>query len=225
MILSAGGSSFVEALRIAEGLPFEFTVVTDRECGAELQCKRLSVPFRRIVEPSNQTFSVTTKEHFEKSEVDFVVLLFSRLITSELYEAVTCFNIHPSLLPAFPGLSAVEKALTSGVRFLGATLHGVDASVDNGPIIAQTVSAIPGHADLEWCNRLSFLQKVLLLLVLQDLIATRRLEATPRGSSGFVLKPAAFSHTVARTSPTLSIHRLIEGFKAFQGEMKTQIFP
>jgi phosphoribosylglycinamide formyltransferase-1 len=220
VLLSAGGGAFSAAIKIASGLPFEFTVVTDRECGAELNCKQLSIPVRRIVEPSNRTFSVAVREHFERDKVDFVVLLFSRLITAELYEEVACFNVHPSLLPAFPGLSPVKKAVASGARFIGATLHGVDASVDGGPIIAQTVAALPFRAELEWCNRLSFLQKVVMLLVLLDLITTGRLEAKARG--GFSLSPLAVS-PAATTNPALSIPVLIEGLEILQAELGMRI--
>jgi len=50
-------------------------------------------------------------------------------------------NIHPSLLPAFPGLNAQKKAIEYGVKFSGCTVHFVDAGVDSGPIILQT--AVP----------------------------------------------------------------------------------
>jgi phosphoribosylglycinamide formyltransferase 1 len=54
-------------------------------------------------------------------------------------------NVHPALLPAFPGLRAVEQALSYGVKVFGVTLHFVDEGVDTGPIIAQRAIELPDH--------------------------------------------------------------------------------
>jgi phosphoribosylglycinamide formyltransferase 1 len=54
-------------------------------------------------------------------------------------------NVHPALLPAFPGLDAVEQALAHGVRVFGVTVHFVDEGVDTGPIILQRAVELP-HA-------------------------------------------------------------------------------
>ncbi|HEV3047714.1 MAG TPA: phosphoribosylglycinamide formyltransferase [Solirubrobacteraceae bacterium] len=54
-------------------------------------------------------------------------------------------NVHPSLLPAFPGLAAVEQALAYGVKVFGVTVHFVDAGVDSGPVILQRAVELP-HA-------------------------------------------------------------------------------
>lgn len=54
-------------------------------------------------------------------------------------------NVHPSLLPAFPGVRAVEQALSYGVKVFGVTVHFVDAGVDTGPVIAQRAVELP-HA-------------------------------------------------------------------------------
>ena len=57
-------------------------------------------------------------------------------------------NVHPALLPAFPGLDAVQQALDHGVRITGVSVHFVDEGVDSGPIIVQR--PIPVPADREW---------------------------------------------------------------------------
>jgi phosphoribosylglycinamide formyltransferase 1 len=53
-------------------------------------------------------------------------------------------NVHPSLLPAFPGLGAIEQALAYGVKVFGVTVHFVDAGVDSGPVILQRAVELPG---------------------------------------------------------------------------------
>jgi phosphoribosylglycinamide formyltransferase-1 len=74
--------------------------------------------------------------------VELVVLAgFMRVLKSEFLRAFPqkIVNIHPSLLPAFPGLEAWKQALDYGVKFTGCTVHFVDQGVDSGPIIAQRV--------------------------------------------------------------------------------------
>jgi phosphoribosylglycinamide formyltransferase-1 len=56
-------------------------------------------------------------------------------------------NVHPSLLPAFPGLHAIEQALAYGVKVFGVTVHFVDAGVDSGPVILQSALELPDASD------------------------------------------------------------------------------
>jgi phosphoribosylglycinamide formyltransferase 1 len=58
-------------------------------------------------------------------------------------------NVHPSLLPAFPGLHAIEQALAYGVKVFGVTVHFVDAGVDSGPVICQRAIELPDARDPE----------------------------------------------------------------------------
>jgi phosphoribosylglycinamide formyltransferase-1 len=58
-------------------------------------------------------------------------------------------NVHPALLPAFPGIHAIEQALDYGVKVFGVTVHFVDEGVDTGPIIAQRALALPDATDAE----------------------------------------------------------------------------
>jgi phosphoribosylglycinamide formyltransferase 1 len=83
-----------------------------------------------------------------KAEVDLVVLAgFMRILKGEFLRtfANRVVNIHPALLPAFPGLEAWKQALEYGVKVTGATVHFVDQGIDTGAIIAQeTVPVLPG---------------------------------------------------------------------------------
>ena len=58
-------------------------------------------------------------------------------------------NVHPSLLPAFPGVRSIEQALDYGVQVTGVTVHFVDEGVDSGPIIMQEAFELPYHRDIE----------------------------------------------------------------------------
>lgn len=82
--------------------------------------------------------------HLEDADVDLVVLAgFMRLLSPFFVQAFPgrIMNIHPSLLPAFPGLHGVDEALAYGVRVSGCTVHFVDEGLDTGPIILQ--EAVP----------------------------------------------------------------------------------
>jgi phosphoribosylglycinamide formyltransferase-1 len=87
-------------------------------------------------------------EQLKARDVALVCLAgFMRLVGAPLLEAFpnAILNIHPSLLPAFPGVDAQQQALDHGVRVSGATVHLVTADLDNGPIVAQ--AAVPVLAD------------------------------------------------------------------------------
>jgi phosphoribosylglycinamide formyltransferase 1 len=80
----------------------------------------------------------------EKQRVDLVCLAgFMRLLTAEFCRAfpLRTLNIHPSLLPAFPGLDAQKQALEYGAKITGCTVHFVDQELDAGPIVMQ--AAVP----------------------------------------------------------------------------------
>jgi len=94
--------------------------------------------------PNRAAFDAALVDTLRAHEVDWVVLAgFMRVITPVLIEAFPSriVNIHPSLLPAFPGLHAQKQAFDYGVRVAGCTVHLVDAGTDTGPIMAQT--AVP----------------------------------------------------------------------------------
>lgn len=88
--------------------------------------------------------AVLVKE-LQKHDVELVVLAgFMRIITPTLLTAFPkrVMNIHPALLPAFPGLHVQKAALEHGVKFSGCTVHFVDEGMDTGPIIIQAVVPI-----------------------------------------------------------------------------------
>ncbi len=168
-ICSSGGAVFDAAFRILKSCRYdmEIAVVTDRACGAEFNCKKLDVPFLRIEETERNIFCEKAAYWLSKEQsVDWVALFFTRLVSEVLYSQFPCVNFHPSLLPAFPGFRALENLKKSGARFFGATAHLVDHSTDGGVILAQAIAPVPLRASAEILARISFAQKLYLLLVL-----------------------------------------------------------
>jgi phosphoribosylglycinamide formyltransferase-1 len=113
----------------------------------------LGIPTTVIDEPKFQTRlseDVESKlvEELQASGAELIVLAgYMRLVKAPLLEAFPrrIINIHPSLLPSFPGLEAWRQALTAGVKITGCTVHFVDSGMDTGEIIAQSeVSILPG---------------------------------------------------------------------------------
>ena len=89
---------------------------------------------------SKEIFENEILKKLREYEIDCVILAgYMRLIGPTLLEAYggKIINIHPSLLPSFPGKDAVGQALEAGVKVTGVTIHYVDAGMDTGPIIAQ----------------------------------------------------------------------------------------
>lgn len=95
-----------------------------------------------------QSFDRAVVTALKEAGVELVVLAgFMRIISDIFLQAFPqrIINIHPALLPAFPGLHVQQKALDYGARFAGCTVHFVDSGVDTGPIIIQAV--VPVYAD------------------------------------------------------------------------------
>ena len=83
-------------------------------------------------------------------EIDLVVLAgYMELLSEEFVGRFEnrVVNVHPALLPSFPGLDAIGQALDAGVRITGVTVHFVDAGVDSGPIIIQRPVPVPADRD------------------------------------------------------------------------------
>lgn len=98
--------------------------------------------------PEREAFDQKVVELLKERSVELVVLAgFMRLLSPVMLKAFPerIINIHPSLLPSFPGLNVQRQALEHGVKFSGCTVHFVDEGLDNGPIIIQaTVPVLQG---------------------------------------------------------------------------------
>lgn len=127
-------------------------VIADRESAGALELAReRSIP-TRVVKPQDHAdraaWDVALADAIGASAPDLVVLAgFLRIVGRAVLERFggRILNVHPALLPAFPGLDAPGQALAAGVRITGCTVHVVDAGVDTGPILAQAaVPVLPG---------------------------------------------------------------------------------
>ena len=150
IVLSGRGSNFVAlADNVASGtLEAEIAVVLSNRpeaAGIELARKRglnaVTLPSKGI---AREDYDRSLVAELKRHKVDLVCLAgFMRLLTPGFCEAfpLQILNIHPSLLPAFPGLDAQKQALEHGVRITGCTVHFVDEKLDAGPIVMQ--AAVP----------------------------------------------------------------------------------
>ena len=94
---------------------------------------------------SKEDYETVLVEILKEMEIDLIVLAgYMRLIGSTLLSAFPnrIINLHPSLLPSFPGKNAIEQAINYGVRYTGATVHFVDEGMDTGPIIQQRIVSV-----------------------------------------------------------------------------------
>lgn len=151
--LASGGGSNLQAIidRCRDGsLPAEISVVISNkpDSGALQRARRAGIPALCIDHrnyPSREDFDRAVVAALIEAGVELIVLAgFMRLISDVFLDAFPgrIMNIHPALLPAFPGLHVQRKALEYGARVTGCTVHFVDGGVDTGPIVIQAVVPI-----------------------------------------------------------------------------------
>lgn len=107
--------------------------------------------------PDREQFDAALQAAIDRFAPDLVVLAgFLRILTAQFvaHYAGRLLNIHPSLLPAFPGLATHRQALAAGVKLHGATVHFVTADLDHGPIVAQAaVPVLNGDSEQQLAQR------------------------------------------------------------------------
>lgn len=153
---SGSGSNFealVKASREAAGgsaPSYEVgLLVSDRaKSGAVARAGVLGIPvltFRAADYPSREAYERMLADELRARNIDFIVLAgYMRLVTQVLLGAFDgkIINIHPSLLPSFPGTDAIVQAIAYGAKITGVTVHFVDSGMDTGPVIAQEAVAV-----------------------------------------------------------------------------------
>ncbi len=148
--LASGGGTNLQAIIdrcLDNSIDAEVALVISNnpDAGALERARKAGIPFQCIDHrgfDSRESYDAALVKALQSAGVELVVLAgFMRLISSVLLDAYPgrIMNIHPALLPAFPGLHVQRKALEYGARFSGCTVHFVDKGVDTGPIIIQAV--------------------------------------------------------------------------------------
>ena len=130
---------------------------------------------------TRESFDAAVVEALHAHGTSCVVLAgFMRLITPVLLDAFPhrVVNIHPALLPAFPGVHAQAQALAYGARITGCTVHLVDAGIDSGPILAQTAVPILDGDDEETLRERLLLKEHELLPAVLQWVADGRVEVS-----------------------------------------------
>jgi phosphoribosylglycinamide formyltransferase-1 len=126
---------------------------------------------------TREAFDAAVLAALREHGVDWVVLAgFMRVLTPEFLRAWAgrVVNVHPALLPSFPGVNAIARALAHGVKVTGCTVHFVDEGVDSGPIIAQrAVPVLEGDDEASLAARLHAAEHELFVSVLGDIAAGR----------------------------------------------------
>jgi phosphoribosylglycinamide formyltransferase 1 len=124
-----------------------------REAPALQRAARAGVPvetFLRAEHPDRVSRDIALAEWLQAKGARLVVLAgYMELLSEQFLERFpkAVINVHPSLLPAFPGLQAIEQALAYGVKLFGVTVHFVDSGVDTGPVIAQRAIELASAKD------------------------------------------------------------------------------
>ncbi len=152
-ILASGrGSNFAAILAAidAGGCPAEVAIlVSDRPDAQALERAAVHGIPTAVVEPAGypdrEKYDLQVVERLRGAKVQLVCLAgYMRIVTPAFLAAYPgrVINIHPALLPAFPGLHAQRQAVEYGVKVSGCTVHFVDEGVDSGPIILQKAVAV-----------------------------------------------------------------------------------
>ena len=159
VILISGRGSNMQAM-VEAGLPVA-AVISNRANAAGLAyaagrgIATAVVPHRDYA--TREAFDAALAQAVDSFHPDLVALAgFMRMLTAGFVQRYQgrMLNIHPSLLPAFPGLDTHARALAAGVKLHGATVHFVTAELDHGPIVIQAaVPVLPGDDEAELAAR------------------------------------------------------------------------
>jgi len=173
-VLVSGNGTNLQAL-LAAGLPIAAVASSRKDAYALERARAASVPtatFSLDCHVSREERDLVMATWLEEHGVELVVLAgFMQLLTPAFLARFPnrIVNVHPSLLPAFPGSRAIEDALAAGVDTTGVTVHYVDEGMDTGPVIRQEPVPVEPRATLE--ERIHAVEHRILPAVVAELCA------------------------------------------------------
>jgi phosphoribosylglycinamide formyltransferase 1 len=155
VLVSGTGTNLQALLDGVHGVEAEIVAVASNVAGVPAleRAQGRGVPtavFARAQYEDRRARDRAMADWLQERGVRLVVLAGYMALLSETFLerfAGATINVHPSLLPAFPGLEAIEQALSYGVKVFGVTVHFVDAGVDSGPVILQRAIELPDARD------------------------------------------------------------------------------
>jgi phosphoribosylglycinamide formyltransferase-1 len=173
-VLVSGEGTNLQALLDA-GLPVVAVASNRRQAPALARASCASAAFELADFPDRATRDAAMAGWLEEQGVRLVVLAgYMHLLTPAFLERFpdAVVNVHPSLLPAFPGAHAVEEQLAAGVAESGASVHLVDEGTDSGPVLAQErVEVFAGDTPKSLHERIKAVEHRLLPEVVRELCA------------------------------------------------------
>ena len=189
-ILVSGRGSNLQAILDAvreERLDADIRVVISNRAKAIAveRARDANVPvrcFRAKDYEGREAFDGAVVAALKEAGVEWVILAgFMRLITPVLLSAFEdrIINIHPSLLPAFPGLKAQEQAVAYGVKVAGCTVHFVNEATDGGPVIGQRAIAVDDDDDADSLSERILVEEHRLLIDVLRALSEGRIELDP----------------------------------------------
>ena len=176
-VLVSGQGSNLQALLDA-GLPVTAVASNRQDAYALVRAREAAVPtatFSLDCHADREERDLVMATWLEEHEVELVVLAgYMHLLTKPFLDRFPkrIVNVHPSLLPAFPGMHAIKDALEANVEKTGVTIHLVDEGLDTGPVLRQEALPLEPRATLE--ERIHAVEHRLLPTVVREMMAECR---------------------------------------------------
>lgn len=191
ILISGSGSNLRALLEACDNPLYPAKIVAvgaDNPAAGLAHAEQFGVP-TFVVEPglfdSREKWAEVLLGNLQYHKPDLVVLAgFMKVLPAGFVSALSpnIINLHPSLLPAFPGAHAVRDALSAGASTTGATVHIVDAGVDTGPVLAQREIAVPaGITEPDLHEQIKTIERSLIVEVVSQ-IAEGKLNLSERSS-------------------------------------------